>query len=170
MKRVLSMAAAVLLVSGVSATAQSFEFEVEGEVEGSVSYTESFEFTETNGAEFNFNGGAGSNFDANTNGAIAGVDGVNGQFVGGAGQAFSDTDFGEFATAAYSSGSFAAAGGFASDRAFDDWAQIDGNGLVQAGGAGSVTTGVSTGYDLEFDANLTGELDLSYGESFTTNP
>lgn len=167
MKQVLSIAAGALLLSAVSVNAQSFEFEIkgDGQLEANVNYTEELKLTETEGAEFGFTGGAGSEYDANANGAIAAAGGVNGQFAGGIGTALSNTDDGGFAAAEYNAGSFAASGGYATDVAVDDWARAKGDGLVLAGGAGSTETGSSTGYKIELDQSLLANLKFDYTET-----
>ena len=160
-------ALAALLVSS-SASAGDFEFESnlegDGELEWNFDFTETEDFSELSGATFNFSGGAGTDGEAFANGEFTGVGGVFYEYAGGDGNAYSNTDGSNYAEAQFGSGSLAASAGFAGDLDFGD-TEIDFGGLVTAGGAGTVETGLTYGTEYSYSQTGTGSYDYMFNQS-----
>lgn len=174
MNKILMMATAGMFSFAMGATAafadpvQSFEFEEAGD--GSLNFDFGFTATEettvSNGAEFAFNGGAGTNGDATAEGEYALVGGIFGEVAIGAGNAYSNTDGESYAEASFASGAFAANGGVAYDETFgNNPAEMSFSGIVTAGGAGSVDTGSTTGSTYTYDVAGGGSYDYTQNSS-----
>ncbi len=150
-------------MSAMPASAQSFDFvsEGSGDVAWEFDFEESEKFTNTTGASFTFNGGAGTNGDANATGDYAFTGGVSGQYAGGTGSAYDDTVNGPYAQASFESGSFSASGALALDSAYDDTSTVEFDGLATAGGAGSVGVGTSEGWVYNYHQDGSGSFDYN---------
>lgn len=167
-----TLAVATLAFTGLAAadSAQDFTFTSsnsgDGSLEWEFNFEESTETTVESGAEFAFNGGAGSNGEATADGEYALVGGVFGEMAGGQGNAYSNTNGANFAQASFTSGSFAANGGITYDETFGvNAAEISFSGLVTAGGAGSVDTGLTTGAAYTYQQTGSGSYEYSQNNS-----
>lgn len=164
-----AMTALSFLVPSMAVQAADFEFESNLAGDGEVNWN--FDFAETNdwavnsGSTFNFNGGAGTEGDALAKGAFTGVGGVFYEYAGGDGDAYSNTLGINAAEAQFSSGSFAANGGFAADLNFGDPSKISHSGLVTAGGAGSVETGLTLGTEYAYNQTGSSSYDFEFNNS-----
>lgn len=153
-----------------SVMAQDFVFETqgEGEIDWALDFSESETFTATSGAEYTFNGGAGTDGGATAEGDIAGTYSFSDQFAGGSGVAV-DENGNTYAAAQFSSGSYVETGGFAGDLAFDEMSEVSVGGIVTAGGAGSVGTGESTGFEYDYSQEGSGSLNYEFEAEQSVN-
>ena len=118
MKLFKTAAAAVLglvMIAGMASaqSTTSFQFEESGSASGEfeLNFSESQLTTVSNGAEYTFSGGAGSEGDIKMKaGDYTLAAGVSGQYAGGEGNAYSNTNGVNYAESNYASGSFSANG------------------------------------------------------------
>jgi hypothetical protein len=162
-------ALAGVLVPSTAVQAADFEFDSnlagDGEVNWNFDFAETEDWSSQAGAEFNFNGGAGTNGEALAKGAFTGVGGVFYEYAGGDGTAYSHTNGTNAAEAEFSAGSFGINGGFAADLNFGDPSKISHSGVITAGGAGSVETGLTTGTEYAYSQTGGGAYDFEFNNS-----
>lgn len=170
------LAASAIAVFGAGmASAQNFTFEETGSASGDfeLNFTASDMKTETSGAEYTFNGGAGTEGSMKADGSNYALTGaIAGQYAMGSGDSVSDTNGNDYAKARFESGALSANGGVAYSEKFgNDPAKVSYKGLALAGGAGGVTTGLSDGssYQLNVAGDAAGKYKLKQ-QSSTTNP
>jgi hypothetical protein len=154
---------AVLVASTSFAAEFEFELEGDGELEWAFEQTESSDMTLSSGAEFNFNGGAGTDGYAKVVGDYSGVAGVFAEGAAGYGLAYGDTDGNNHAEAGYAAGALSINGGYAADAD-----KISYEGLATAGGAGGVETSLTYGWDTIYTNAGTGmyNVDADLAGSF----
>ena len=170
----MSTAVTALMAISSTAMAQSFAFEENGSASGEfeLNFSESELTTVSNGSEYSFNGGAGSegNFTAKAEDLTAAA-GISAQYAGGEGNAYSNTNGVNYAEASYGSGSLSANGGLAlSGSLVGNPAKVSYNGLAIAGGAGSATSGLTTGNAYEYNAAGSGSGKYKLKFDQTTTP
>lgn len=171
MKKFLPLA--ILLTGlGTAASAQDFEFQGNGDgtIDWGLNFTQSETYGSTQMATFTFNGGAGTNGDADAEGDIAATFGISGQTAGGNGYAVADTDLGTFAQSEFTSAAFSATGAIAGDLAFNGLSEVSVGGLVTAGGAGSAGTGLLMGSEYTFLQTGAGNLNFNYQAQGSSTP
>ncbi len=180
-KNVLSIAAVLaafsLFVAPVMAAGFTFDNNLEGdaEVEWDFTATESNDETVSAGANYNFNGNAGTNGNAVAEGQWTGVGGVFLEAAGGYGLANSNTSGTNYAEAGYASGALSVNGGYAADQHVNGFmSEIEYSGLATAGGAGSVETGLTSGWETVYNNSGSGagsyEFNNSGSSDFTLVP
>jgi hypothetical protein len=164
MKKLIMTSVSVLTLMAGTAFADGFTFAAEGDLELNV--TESFEFTENQGANFDFNGGAGIAGDTLIKADLTLTGAIGGQEAGGYGLAEANTDDGAYAEAGFESAAYNASfvaglsGGF-------DKSNLSYTGVAQAGGAGGVNVGLTSGFDSEYGLEIDGEA--NYTEDLVVN-
>lgn len=173
-KSILGILVAALAIATFSVPtagyAAGFVFDIAGEGEGEFNFevTESNSFTFESGSLYNFNGGAGSEGNAWSNGGFSAVYGSFDENAGGWGNALSDTLGNNYANAGFSSASYAENGGYAADLALG-LSSVDFSGLTVAGGAGSANTGLTwtntytQGWGASFDYSVDADGAGFYG-------
>lgn len=166
----LALSSAFILAT--TALAQDFSFDLtgNGDINWQLEFTETANLTDTQDANFTFNGGAGTDGSATAEGALAVTYGYSVQIAGGDGFALTDTNGGPYATANYAAASYGESGALAADFALDDVSNVTFAGLVTAGGAGGAGAETSTGYELIFNQMGSGNLNYNYQGSQTTTP
>lgn len=165
-----ALAAALAMTFGamMPASAQNFTYNANGEVDYTLDASETFEFTQTLGGNFAYNGGAGTAGAVNVEADLAATGALNAQEAGGYGSAYANNG-GVNVEAGFESASYTGNFGLAFSGGFND-ASLSYDGVAQAGGAGSVDIGVSTGYELSFSQDLTGSLSANYTQDLVLNP
>lgn len=150
-----------------------FEFDLEGDGEGVFEFevNETISTTNFTKANFEFNGGAGTQGNAWADGQFSAVGGFYLEDAGGAGNAFSDTALGNYANASFASSSYGVNGGVAADWG-SGLSNIGHFGLIQAGGAGSAGTGITIGSTESWllDGGFAYEIDADGEASFGFTP